>query len=220
MLGNPTEHFWRNERINDEKFWSESIDEIIKSGSTSNSLFGTKLILGSQIFEQIAFQISLNREAAIANPLQIIEGKFSEVKYVFLSRRNKIAQAISWSKALQTNKWYRTTHELSASELDQKPIYNFNQIDGLIQNIIFRERIFQTYFDRNEIEVYSLFYEDLNLNPSNQLLNLAQWLGIKLKPHFEQKSMFTVQSDEESLKWEKMYIEDKYGSAFNHDWLK
>jgi trehalose 2-sulfotransferase len=88
------------------------LDELLARRTGPNGVFG---------FKAHFFQI------AEAFPERGVEKVFPALQYVYITRGDRLRQAISWSRALQTGKW-ASDHPAR----DAEPTYRRDQIDRLI----------------------------------------------------------------------------------------
>ena len=99
--------------------------------------------------------------------LDIVEVNPEQLKWIWLVRRDKFAQAISLARAMRTDVWAITEnrpehiHELNNTEVDikQEEIFRF------VANFFFHDQLWETFFDRLKIIPHKLYYENF-VDPS------------------------------------------------------
>ena len=89
----------------------------------------------------------------------IIENLFPDVQYIWIVRRNKVRQAVSWAIAAQTGIYAKWQEEFRQPL--QEPVFDFDQIDDLHDLILEGEAGWQNYFESNQIEPFKVYFEDL-----------------------------------------------------------
>lgn len=162
VAGNPHEYFNIDHQSDYHKRWNfKSVQEYItllkKNRATSNGVFGFKIH-----FNQFA-------KAFKEEPL---EGCFSDLKFIFLTRSNKIAQGISLEIAYQTNQWSSNFNK------DKKAKFNFKDIKKRVDNISSQETNWKNYFDENNIEPLVLDYDNLELNYEISIKKVLNFLDL------------------------------------------
>ena len=100
---------------------------------------------------------------------------FPDLHYIFLIRRNKVRQAVSWWKAIQTGVW---SSEQQSQR--QEPEYKFEAIDHLVQEIVLREAGWQEYFMEAGITPLSLTYEEVVVEPEQATGAVLGFLGLSV----------------------------------------
>ncbi len=80
---------------------------------------------------------------------------FPNQRWVFLQRRDRLGQAISWSIAEQTKQWN------SDIKAERAPVYSREGVAGMLQRLDSDTQSWLRYFDEREIDPLRVFYEDL-----------------------------------------------------------
>jgi LPS sulfotransferase NodH len=97
VLGRPEEFFWAP----DDRVASPDLGDVLRRGSTPNGVFGCKFQPG-QWTELLA---RAGREAVDVPGRELVERMVPNPLYVWVRREDSIAQAVSWSRAMQTGLW-------------------------------------------------------------------------------------------------------------------
>lgn len=120
-------------------------------------------------------------------------------KFLFVQRRNTLAQAISFSIALQTHQW-TSNHDGNKVEPEFRP----NEILNLHRMILNANAHFEAYFQLHNIEPLKLVYEDIVRKDSEVLLRVSTLLGSDLTKKVERKEEFSVkpQRTSKNSEWE------------------
>lgn len=161
LAGQPEEYFWRD----DERFWKErwqvpSYDDYlaraIAQGTTPNGVFGAKIMWG--YFDDFLNKlrgIQGYEKLPVADLLSTI---FPNLHYISITRRDKVRQAISFEKAIQTNIWVANEE---TAPLTGKLHFDFARIDALVHVIESHEAAWHHYFAENGIVPFTVIYEEL-----------------------------------------------------------
>ena len=105
--------------------------------------------------------------------------------------------------------WWKRTGD-PTSKLEKEPEYNFEAIDYFVQEIVFHEAAWQSYFTRYNLIPFTVIYEDFVPAYEETALRIMDWLEISYPenlvfgPRHLQK-----QADNISEEWVQKYRADK-----------
>lgn len=140
--------------------YADYLARVMTEGTTPNGVFGAKVMWG--YFEGLLSNLThipQYRDLAVPDLLPTI---FPNLHYIWVIRRDKVGQAISLWKAIQTWTWKHEGVSSSASELSTRQmIFHFGAIDHLVQQIETDEANWQQYFNSNGIQPLTVVYEEL-----------------------------------------------------------
>lgn len=210
LAGRPEEYFWRN----DEPFWKERwgissyadyIAGAISQGTTPNGVFGAKIMWG--YFDDFIGKlrsISGYENLPVAELLSTI---FPNLHYIWITRRDKVRQAISHEKAVQTNVWAMTDETPPfAGELH----FDFARIEAQVQLIESHEIAWQHYFAENGITPFTVIYEELVPAYEQTAIQILHELNIPTPEPLQFASRhMRRQADALSEEWVQRYHEIK-----------
>ena len=191
VLGVPAEYFNTHVgmRQTAERFgllYNEKVDlgqyiEALKGvRTTPNGVFGFK----TQFFQ--------------AKPLiqgRLISKHFPDVKFIYLSRRDLIAQGVSYEIARQTEKW---------SSVDDGPaaVYDENRILNAINFITGERTSWENFFALNDIDPLRIDYKSLIEQPRAICLAISTCVGVETDYAFGlETSSMTQQRDGLNAEW-------------------
>lgn len=212
LAGIPGEYFW------DDKGWakkwgasdySDFLTKVIEKSTTLNGVFGTKLMWG--YFDRFIGKVRqtpqfLNRQLSSQDVLTEL---YPNLNYIWIMRRDKVRQAVSFWKGLQTVVWWKRTG-VPEPELKTEPEYNFEAIDYLLQEILFHEAAWQAYFTRYNITPFTVIYEDFVSSYEKTALRIVDWLNIPYPENlvFGPRRL-QKQADSVSENWVQKYKSEK-----------
>jgi trehalose 2-sulfotransferase len=183
--------------------YAAHLTQVIEEGTTPNGVFGAKVMWGYlDDFISHLREIPGYRELPVPDLLSTI---FPNLCYIWATRRDKVRQAVSLWKAIQTWTWKQEetdrTH-LIAQEL----LFNFAAIDHLAQQIVAHETEWQNYFATHDIQPFTVVYEELTLAYEQTALDILYYLHIPLpeQPTFNERRL-KQQSDTLSEEWVQHY---------------
>ena len=140
------------------------------------------------------------RKVFISSNLEF-EDYFPNPKYIYISRKNHLEQAISFIRAMQTNRWISTEDEQQPSQ------FNFEQIEYRLEQIRTEERSWEEYFSQKNISPYRIIYEEFSENYKMILRQVLQFLEIKIPLNLEiPQPLLKKMRDDITSEWKSTYI--------------
>ena len=157
--------------------------EAVKRDHTVNGIFGIKTH-----YSQVA------RFPEIFDKFDRI---FPDAKYISITRRNLLRQAVSTVRATQTDSW---AEKLSS---EKKPWFNFL---GIIKHTILNANeveLWEQFYAKNNIKPLRVLYEDLDEDYVNTMKRVVSFLGLTgdIPPPPLKKQADTITEN-----WIKRYI--------------
>jgi LPS sulfotransferase NodH len=176
----------------------EYFDWVIEHSVTDNGTFATK-------FAWSALQDVLGRLRRIhadePDDVQLLARRFPNPVFLWLRRRDRVAQAISWARARQTNQWQ------AYMSPEREPAFDFELIDDSVRLVDEDEAAWAGWFAQNDIAAREVFYEDVLADPRGEVASILEWLGLELPADAELKPYpgFERQADELNEQWAEIY---------------
>jgi LPS sulfotransferase NodH len=100
-------------------------------------------------------------------------------KWIFMRRRDTIAQAMSWHIAECTNRWHVASSERDVAGASVP--YDFFSILSKVMIVCANNVNWEAYFARIGIEPCRIDYEDLVANPTAEIGRIFRFLGVEAK---------------------------------------
>lgn len=195
--------------------YADYLAKVFEEGTTPNGVFGAKVMWGyfSDFISHLR-QIPEYREMVAPDLLRTI---FPNLHYIRVTRRDKVRQAVSLWKAIQTWTWKADESALPGGEASyshKELIFNFEAIDHLLLRINTQEAAWQQYFDFSEVQPFTVVYEELSSAYEETALKILQYLHIPIPENlsFTEKRL-KRQADVLSEEWVQRYYEIKNGIA-------
>jgi trehalose 2-sulfotransferase len=137
-----------------------------------------------------------------AFPGGALEEAFPRLRYVYISRGDRLRQAISWARALQTHKW-ASEHEVRVRHPE---VFRRPQIDKLIAGIEERERRWEGFFTERGVEPLRVTYEQLVAASRQTVAVVLEHVGVDeaAAVHVGTPTL-RRQSDELTEEWVRLY---------------
>lgn len=212
VAGIPMEIFDQNTEAYCWKAWdvstySEYLTRAIKECTTPNGAFGTKIMWAPSFnyFLDRLRQVKGNK--ILARP-ELVSSVFPNVRYIWVTRRDKVRQAVSHLRAMQTGVWKVEKGEKPAPV--RQPYFDAQVIDYLITANLMSEAAWQDYFAECGVIPFTVVYEDLPTTLKETTSKILQYLGIPAperlllaEPRVER------QADALSEEWRQRYYQFK-----------
>jgi trehalose 2-sulfotransferase len=223
LAGRPEEYFWPENEPVYQQLWQVSsypdyLRHALTAGTTPNGVFGAKMDASVALSH---FERQLRSLAPFSEPSRtfhsILTSLFPNLQFIWLTRRNKVRQAVSWWKAMQSNEWARTKGDRTTPE--QPLHYNFAAIDHLVNESLLREAAWQTYFSEWRVRPLALVYEDFTEDYAEAVARVLDFLGVR-EPYVLPEEAITLvkQADTVSEEWVQRYREEKQRNWTTRAW--
>jgi LPS sulfotransferase NodH len=204
------------------------LDWALDAGTTPNGVFGAKLMWGYLgDFVSLLRNVPRYRDLPLADLLPTV---FPEVRFVRVIRANKLRQAVSLWKAVQTATWRESqaNAEATSVEEDGSPPYknfieehrpqlrfHYRAIDHLLNQIIVEEASWDAFFEHSGIKPILVLYENFEADYEASTMHLLERLDLSPPEGFEFEPRMKRQSDGVNDDWAERYSELRLGRAFD-----
>lgn len=217
VAGLPGEHFLAKPGETWELRWKspsrmEYVERVLRENTTSNGVFGTVVMWS--YFDRTLQMLREIPEYNARDGADLLAAVLHGPKYIWLRRRNRVEQAVSWAIACQTGVWAQKKGEKPRPR--GVPKFDFRVIDEWCSRIAEHDAAWSNYFGENQIEPLTLFYEDVVVNNRGALQRVLEFLRVPLPAATEiAASGFEKQADELSARWIAAYLERKNDDSRN-----
>ncbi len=108
------------------------------------------------------------------------EAAFGHTLFIYLTRCNKLEQAISFVKATQTGLWHKAPDgtELERVSSPKEPVYDADEIARHLANFIALDDDWKNWFASEKIDPFRISYDALSADPANELARLLEALEL------------------------------------------
>lgn len=189
--------------------WEAHLERTFRLGTSSNGVFGAKL-MWNQLpdLEQHAAALP---EFAGLDGCDLLERLFGRPSYVWIRRRDKVRQAISLWRALQTRTW-RAEHPGADGDTPTLS-YSFDGIEHLRRRLRADDEAWGRYFLHSLIAPLELAYEvDVSPDPAGAVARVLTHIGVEEPPGWNPEAGMAQQSDELNEDWYAAYHRDATAS--------
>lgn len=197
------------------------LDWAMEAGTTPNGVFGAKLMwqyLGD--FVGLLRGVPEYRSVPLA---ELLPAAFPNLTYVRVLRANKIRQAVSLWKAVQTASWsdggnsgeddppYRAFLEEHRPQLR----FHYRAISHLLEQIIEAEASWDAFFEHAGVRPVLVLYENFAADYQRSTLNILERLELEVPDDFEVEPRMRRQSDGINDDWARRFSELRLGTEFD-----
>jgi LPS sulfotransferase NodH len=190
---------------------ADSFEKIFAAGTTPNSVFGAKVLWHQ--FEQLLAQLRLLQGTGLPH-IERLNRVFPNLRYVLLTRRDKVRQAISYDRAIRSGVWWSVASPTETQESASPPEFVFENIDNWVTRLTEFDACWRRLFKRIGVSALELCYEDLADNCESsvravlQHLELPQWDVCPIAP-----PRLRIQSDAITEDWLERYRQIRQESS-------
>jgi LPS sulfotransferase NodH len=179
----------------------------LRTGTTPNGVFGAKL-MWSYFPDFLELMRGIPRFAGMGDG-SLLNAAFPGLRYVFISRSDKVRQAVSLWRALQTWVWRKGDGTANVPRSQIREVYSFDAIDHLLDQLRRHEDAWRGFFFRIGQRPVTLYYEDVVGDLGGSVSRILKLMGIESAPApLQARDPTTRQSDELSESWVQSYLED------------
>ena len=130
--------------------------------------------------------------------LELLSAQLGRLRFVHLRRRDVVAQAVSWAKALQTHYWHPGE---AVKPGGQHPHYDEELIGRLVAAIEKFEADWTLWFTAHSIVPCQVVYEELAADPLRTAHNVLDHLGLHVPPDWQPVIGHRRQADQVNANW-------------------
>jgi trehalose 2-sulfotransferase len=177
---------------------ADYIEKLVARRCTRNGVFGIK----AHFHHFEAFQNEYPELLQVLAP----------TTYIYIDRDDKIAQAVSMAKALQTGAW------TSRMEEGPKPalVYDRQTIEHCLADIERQDLNWRRWFEAHGVTPYHVSYTDLTANPTRVVRSIVKFLGVENdEPDEVNVPAAKKQADETNLEWIERFQRETAASRAN-----
>jgi LPS sulfotransferase NodH len=174
----------------------EYFDFLLRRRTSANGVFGLKMH-----FDQLSVNMP-EKEEQVA-----FLGQFDQL--IFMTRRDKLAQAVSLWKAYETGIYRLADHE-TAEQLSVPPVeYAFHNIAGALSVIAYQEANWRTLLADFADKTFGVTYEDLAGDYASTMQRLLDAMGLgEAIQSLGTRPPGRVQRDHVNREWERRFLSE------------
>ena len=214
IAGRPREYFdpvFQQQSCSQQAIASDTeyYEKVMMAGTTSNGVFGAKILWHQ--FEHLMRKLRLIEGHGVSD-LELLRRTFPDMCYVFLTRKDKIRQAISYDRAIRSGVWWSISAEANGNGESPTPTsvlappFDFDQIDEWVTRLTEFESNWRRHIKRTGIEVVEVAYEDLVESYESTILTVLRFLDLPVSAGMRVASpRLQQQADDVTEEWVRRY---------------
>jgi LPS sulfotransferase NodH len=173
----------------------------LRAGTTANGVFGAKIHWYQ--FERLSLDIPEPRDLPFFAAVP-------EIRYVFLTRADKLRQSISWYRASKTNEWSSVEANRRNGANRPQPHFCYHSILRGITILEQHEQAWHNFFNRAGIDPLALEYSEVCADVVSATRRVLRFLCL---PHAESvpihQSRLEQQRDGLTEQWAHAWITER-----------
>jgi trehalose 2-sulfotransferase len=187
-----------------DAIYAAYLDQVRTRSTTRNGISGIKLHFYQ--FVELAKNLADVEGFEGLMRAELMTKAFPNVKYLWLTRRDKARQAISYLLAAKTGDWCIIDGAKSSKSEDTIDESDFEpeKLVRLEERFTQNDAAWNSYFESNHIAPLIVYYEDLAADYRGTVVRVLKWLGV---PNADAASVRPSRLKQQS-------------TARNEDWLK
>jgi LPS sulfotransferase NodH len=187
--------------------YDQYLDWALGEGTTDNGVFGAKLMWG-YLGDFAELLRGIDGMAARSLP-DLLSRVFPGLRYVQITRKDKVRQAVSLWKAVQTQAWRREAGAgVEREGALPEPVFSFRAINFLMRQLTAHDASWDAYFLGLGYEPLKVTYEELAESTEDVVRGVLEFLGIAAPDDLRiGPPRLSVQADAVSEEWVARVLE-------------
>jgi LPS sulfotransferase NodH len=178
--------------------YAEHLERSFHLGTTANGVFGCKLMWRN--LEDLRLLAGGLPEYAGLGVHELLERLFRSPRYVLVTRRDKVRQAISLWRALQTQTW-RKEHA-GAAQGDPELVFSYEAVDHLVRRLQADEAAWEEHLAAHAEQTVTVGYElDLERDREATVERVLRHLDVAVPAGWTADAALHRQADELTERW-------------------
>ena len=164
---------WTGEYEFDQSY----LTAVFREGTAGTPVFGMRLMWESVDYLSKRLRILY---PGLPSDSDRFRSAFGPICYVYLSREDKVAQAISLIKAEQTGLWHVNADGTERERIkpEQAPVYDVRALSEQVAEYEREGAAWESWFARQEIQPVRITYETLSSKPQATLAKILSALNL------------------------------------------
>jgi LPS sulfotransferase NodH len=224
LAGRPAEYF--DVHMRNEEHWRKQLavrndcdylGRVLNAATTSNGVFGLKLhwhqtpaLLAKLLAERQQAPLpelpARPGAGTVADIDRLLRARLGDIRYVWLRRKNKVAQAISYYRASQSDLWRVPAAGGLPDQSASAVAFDYHAIDTCVRDVIDFDRGWQEFFLRQRLRALVVIYEDFIQTNEKTIHGILSYLGLDDPNLIIAPPQYLRQADDVSAEWESRYV--------------
>ena len=198
------------------------LDWAKEAGTTDNGVFGAKLMWGYfGDFVALLRNVPEYRDLPLA---ELLPAVFPDLQFVRVVRANKVRQAVSLWKAVQTATWRQDDGAASNGSAPYQSFieqhrpnlrFHYRAISHLLDQVMRDEAAWDAFFEHTRIKPTLVLYENFAASYEESTVNLLDRLGLEVPSGLEVAPRMKKQSDGVNDDWSRRFSDLRLGTQLD-----
>jgi LPS sulfotransferase NodH len=217
VAGNPESYFRRQDEPSWATRWGISdsdgtfeyalyLQSALAAGRSENGVFGARVMWGT--LDEIVDKLGTVYPDLARRDIALLHRAFGQLKFIYLQRRDVVAQAVSWLRAEQTQVWVAQRDEPRG-----EPHFEFDRLREMRRIIDNHNAAWESWFTAVGAEPHRVTYEDLDRDPVGVTLRVLDFQGLELPSGCTVQLRHRRLRDRLNAEWVEQYIERETGGS-------
>jgi LPS sulfotransferase NodH len=191
--------------------YRDHLERTLELGTTPNGVFGAKLMF-NQLPELTALAGTLPEYAGLP-AIAVLRALFGEPVFVWVSREDKVRQAVSMWRALQSRHWRGEQADVERDDERDRTsgnaMYSYDGIDHLVRRFEQDDRGWRDWFETNSLSPLHVSYERLSADRAATVREVLAAIGVSPPAGWSAPEPIRRQSDATSAQWVAAYRRER-----------
>jgi|SRR5215471_6425435 len=184
------------------------LDRVVAAATTPNGVFGAKVHWEHflNLVAMVARALPAAERQADAAAFEHLPARFPGLRYIWLTRANKVARAISHYRAKKTDRWQVDARWVTDDTGGEgEPPFDFDAIDAYVRSGETENARWRQLFREHRISPLELTHEELVRDLEGTVRRVLAFLGIPAEDLKLPPPSLRQQADHRSREWELRY---------------
>ncbi len=185
--------------------YRDFVGQALVHGSTPNGVFGAKVMMGYLCELTSRLAVAFPEAGRDLPPLTQLAALCPNPRWIWITRRDKVRQALSLARALQTQAWHAGVEPQGMAD------YDFAEIDRCLQVVALHEAGWQDLFTAHGLVPFVVVYEDFVQRYHDTTAEILEFLGLPRTAarDLPAPTIMKRQADELSERWRARFLAEK-----------
>jgi trehalose 2-sulfotransferase len=206
---------------------SPFLTRMMAKSMTPNGVFGLKVMSG--YFDTFVDALRPIAGCEACPPTEVLDRVLPNLHYVYLTRRDKLGQAISLARAVQSDEWSSPRHRgwyvlfetwakavKVVMSVSLRPVvrrqlaYDYDQIASMHDMLVEHDAAWELFFRESGIEPLRIEYESFVRSMERSTRDILDFLGVALSPDYVfRRPIVDRQADSLNAAWRARFLADQ-----------
>lgn len=173
------------------------IRKFLAAGTSENGVFG--VVIHWAVMQDAVRRLQGFLGTSESAPHRVLSSGFPNLSYLWLRRRDKVAQAVSWYKAIQTGVF--VGRGKGGTGEDEPIRFDYGKIRHLLSATTSSENAWGSFFSSNGLTPLVLYYEDLSAQYVSTIRSVLDFLQLDAEGVDIARPKHEKYADSQSLDW-------------------